>query len=67
MNSPFTLTGGDLIFKVDTAGGEKEALKSPLIKDFKETPAPNIKPSRKLPPVLDDLKARYRRVSGSAN
>ncbi|MBW2140860.1 MAG: hypothetical protein JRG97_07280, partial [Deltaproteobacteria bacterium] len=37
------------------------------IKDFKETPAPNIKPSRKLPPVLDDLKARYRRVSGSAN
>jgi len=67
LNSPFTLTGGDLIFKVDTAGGEKEALKSPLIKDFKETPAPNIKPSRKLPPVLDDLKARYRRVSGSAN
>jgi len=60
LNSPFPLSSGDLIFKVDSARGEKESLRSPFIMDFKKAPLPRLKASQNLNRILNDFKPRSR-------
>ena len=56
--APLALSAGDLVFKVDKAGKEKEALASPLAQAFKARPLVDIKPSPRLKGVLNKLRAR---------
>ncbi|MBW2092294.1 MAG: U32 family peptidase [Deltaproteobacteria bacterium] len=66
LNAPFPLAAGDLIFKVDAAEKEKQALNSSLIKEFKNASKPKIRSSRNLKPILDELKTGAEPASAMA-
>ncbi len=66
LSAPFPLSTGDLLFKVDTGEGEKKALHSLLVKEFKKTSAPKVKSSRNLKPILDNLRIESKPAAASA-
>ena len=56
ITAPMALSPGDLVFKVDTGTGEKEALASPLMQAVQGDPGSDIKPSPRLKSILAELK-----------
>ena len=60
------LSPGDLVFKVDTGTGEKEALASPLVQAVLGEQPRNIKQSPRLNAILAELKIEPQAGRGSA-